>query len=488
MTNLASLKARALSGVKWNSIGEAGRLLISFVVSVLLARLLTPKDFGLIAMLLVFQEIANAFVNSGLNAPLIQNRHISQIDCSTIFYFNLGVGLLSYLLLVVCAPQIVNFYGEPQLKDLIKYFGLPFLIHSAGNVQAGLLVRDLDYRSVNIVLLIGVPLSGLVAVSMALQGWGVYSLLGQQISYALISTTVYWAKSSWRPSLAVSATSFRNLFGFGSKVLLVSLLDKTVSTVDNVIIGKFQGAGFLGQYSRGKNARDLPMTSITNVITSLVFPVFSRIDSPEELQAAHSRFMGLVSYLAAPLMVGMAILAEPLVVVLYSDKWIPSVFFLQMFCIFGITIPLNSILVQTILSRGSSGTFLKLEVAKKSVLLASMTVGAFLSAGGFVLALCIGNYVTLFMSVCVVAKLLEVSPRNIVSCMLPGVLLALAMGIPIYLMGGIPWHGNVQRLLVSSLVGICIYVGLSAVFGCKDYFYIRRLISNRLQKRGPAEE
>jgi O-antigen/teichoic acid export membrane protein len=487
LTNLASLKARAVSGIKWNSIGEAGRLLISFAVSVVLARLLTPKDFGLIAMLLIFQEIANAFINSGLNAPLIQNRDISQVDCSTIFYFNLGVGSLSYLLLVVCAPQIASFYGEPQLKDLIKYFGLAFLIHSAGNVQAGLLLRDLNYRSVNIVLLIGVSLSGFVAVSMAIHGWGVYSLLGQQISYALISTTLYWANSRWRPSLAVSATSFVNLFGFGSKVLLSSLLDKTVSTVDNVIIGKVQGSGLLGLYGRGKNTRDLPITSITNVITSLVFPVFSRIDSPGELRAAHSRFIGLVSYLAAPLMVGMAILAEPLVVVLYSEKWLPSVFFLRMFCVFGITVPLNSILVQTILSRGSSSTFLKLELGKRSVLLASMTVGAFLSAGGFVLALCIGNYVTLFMSVCVVAKLLEVSPRNIVSGMLPGVLLSLAMGIPIYLMGRISWHGNVERLLASSLVGICMYIGLSALFGSKDYFYICRLISDRLQKRRPAE-
>ena len=487
MTNLASLKARALSGVKWNSIGEAARLLISFVVSVVLARLLTPKDFGLIALLLIFQEVANAFINSSLNPPLIQNRHISQIDCSTIFFVNLGVGLLSYLLFVVCAPQIASFYGEPQLKDLIKYFGLPFLIHSAGNVQGCLLVRDLDYRSVNIVLLIGVPLSGIVAVSMALQGWGVYSLLGQQISYALISTTLYWANSSWRPSLAVSAASFLNLFGFGSKVLLVSLLDRTVSTVDNVIVGKFYGAGFLGQYTRGKNARDLPVTSITNAIVSLVFPVFSRIDNPGELQAAHSRFIGLVSYVTAPLMVGMALLAEPLVVVLYSDKWIPSVFFLRMFCAFGITVPLNSILAQTILSRGSSGTFLRLESGKKVVLLTSMTVGAFLSAGGFVLALCIGNYVALFMSVCVVAKLLEVSPGRILSRMLPGVLFALSMGIPVYLMGRIPWHDNVQWLLASSLVGICVYVGLSALFGCRDYFYVWRLINDRLHKRGPAE-
>jgi O-antigen/teichoic acid export membrane protein len=191
-----------------------------------------------------------------------------------------------------------------------------------------------------------------------------------------------------------------------------------------------------------------------------------------------------VSYLAAPLMVGMAILAEPLVVVLYSDKWIPSVFFLRMFCVFGITVPLNSILVQTILSRGSSGTFLKLEFGKKSVLLASMTVGAFLSADGFVWALCVGNYVALFMSVCVVAKLLEVSPGSIVSAMLPGVLLALAMGLPIYLMGRIPWHDNVQQLLASSLVGMCIYVGLSALFGCKDYLYIRYLISDQFQRRG----
>jgi teichuronic acid exporter len=480
LVNAGTLKAETLSGVKWNAIGQIGRQVIAFLVSLVLARLLTPKEFGVIAMLLVFQEVANALVNSGLNAPLIQAKDISSQDCSTIFHFNIAVGLACYFVLIMGAPHVATFCGEPQLNALIKYYGLTFLIHAFGNVQVGLLVRELNYKQLNLIPLAGIALAGIVAVPMALRGHGVYSLLAQHISYALVTTALYWIYSSWRPTFVFSRTSFRRLFGFGSKVLLVSLLDKMLATVDNLIIGKLQGTDFLGHYSRGKATRDLPITNIVAVITSLVFPLFSRIESPDGLRAAHSRFVGVVAYLSAPFMVAMALLAEPLIVVLYSDKWAPSAFFLQLFCIFGITIPLNSILVQTVLSSGRSGMFLRLELLKKTVLLVSMGIGALLGPLELVLALCVGHYLALFISVFFVAGLLGTPARSILGDMLPGVALAVVMGVPMYLISLVPWRNDLWHLLVSAAVGFFTYVGLSGILGCRDYVFVKTLVIERL--------
>ena len=476
-----NLKANALSGAKWNFIGHAGRQSIAFLVSVVLARLLTPREFGLLAILFIFQEIANALVNSGLNAPLVQEKEISPLDCSTVFYFNVAVAVACYLSLVAGANQISLFYREPELNNLIVYYGLVFLIYALGNIQLGLLLRALDYRRLNTIDLVGVAFSGLVAIFMALRGYGVYSLVGQQLTHAIVTSLLYWLNSSWRPTLAFSVGSFRRFFRFGSQVLVVSLLDKALNTLDNLVIGRIEGAAFAGQYSRGKNTRELPLAVLTGVIASLVFPLFSRITNVVELRDALARFVGFVTYLSAPAMVGMALVAEPLITVIYSAKWLPAAPFLQLFCLFGVTVPLNSILVQTIMSRGDTAGLLRLELLKKSVLIASLGVGAYGGAVGLVWALCIGHYVMLFMSMTFVARLLNTSVRSNLSAALPGIGLSGLMALPVYLVGRLDWASPLVELLVSLGTGFASYWAFSAFFGSRDYLFAKRLVLSRLR-------
>ena len=481
--NDKSLRATALSGAKWNLVGHAGRQSIAFVVSIILARLLTPREFGLLAVLFIFQEVANALVNSGLNAPLIQQKRISALDCSTVFYFNVAVGLGCYLVLAAGADQIALFYREPELTSLVRYYGLVFLIYAFGNIQLGLLLRALDYRRLNTIDLIGVACSGLIAVLMALRGYGVYSLVGQQISHATITSVLYWVNSSWRPTLAFSVASFRTFFEFGSRILAVSIMDKALNALDNLIVGRIEGTAFAGQYSRGKNTRELPMGLITGVITSLVFPLFSRITSLTELRDAHARFIGFVTYLSAPVMVGMALVAEPLIAVLYSQKWLPAVPFLQLFCLFGITVPLNSVLVQTIMSRGAAQGLLGLELRKKTVLVTSLVVGAFMGPLGLVSALCVGHYLMLLMSIRFVARLLQTSAWSIVEATLPGIGFSAFMAFPVFLVARLPWQTIHGELVASVLVGLMAYWAVSALLGSSDYRFARNLILTRIQQR-----
>lgn len=483
MAHPSNLRAAALSGVKWNFIGQTGRQFIAFFVSITLARLLTPREFGLLAMLFIFQEVANALVNSGLNAPLIQSKEISGEDCSTVFYFNVAVAVLCYFALVFSAPYIATFYREPDLDALVSYYGLVFLIHAFGNVQLGLLMRGLDYRQVNLISLVGVASSGLVAVLMALRGYGVYSLLGQHLTFALVTNVLYWLKSTWRPTMVFSGASFRRFFAFGSRVLVVSLLDKLLGTLDDAVIGRLRGTSFLGQYSRGKTTRDLPLNHVNGILTSLVFPLFSRIREPGDRRDAHARFLGIVSYLTAPLMVGMGLLAEPLIAVLYGDNWRPAAVFLRLFCVFGITVPLNSVMVQTVMSSGEHGRFFRLEMAKKTLLVTSLGLGALLGPVGLVWALCVGHYLGLLLSARVVARFLETTVLDLIGSAVPGVAFSLAMAVPVYLTSQHLWPNDVWRLLVPTAVGAICYWVLSALFGSRDYLFVKRLI---LEKLGSA--
>lgn len=485
MATLSDLRAPTLSAVKWNFIGQGGRQGLSFVVSVLLARLVAPAEFGLLAMLLIFQEIANALVNSGLNAPLIQAREVSEEDLSTVFHFNVGVGALCYAAMVAGAPLIAGFYAEPRLGGIVALYGMVFLIHAFGNVQQALLLRELDYRRLNVVSLVGVGASGLLAVILALRGAGVFSLLAQQISYALISTGLYWYASPWRPSLRFSPASFRKLFGFGSSVLVVSMLDKVMATLDDLIVGRLYGSAFLGQYSRGKTTRDLPITHIQGVFASLAFPIFSRIPDQGDLREAQGRFLGMVSYVTAPVMVGMFLLAEPFIVVVYSEAWRPAVPFLRLFALFGLAVPLSAVLVHTIMSRGEPGRLLRLELLKKAVLVACLVVGATFGPFGLVLALGLGHSLGLLASLHAVAALLGTSSWALARHAAPGVGLSLLMAVPVYLVQRLPWPGDVSMLLVGTAVGIVTYWGLSVLTSSREYLSLRSLAAERLGRSAP---
>ncbi len=480
MTSLSDLRAPTLSAVKWNFVGQAGRQGLSFVVSILLARLVAPSEFGLLAMLLIFQEIANALVNSGLNAPLIQAPEVSKDDLSTVFHFNVGVGALCYAAMVAGAPFIAGFYAQPRLEGIVALYGMVFLIHAFGNVQQALLLRELNYRRLNLVSLVGVATSGLLALSLAFRGAGVYSLLAQQISYAVISTGLFWFTSPWRPSLRFSPASFRRLFGFGSSVLVVSLLDKIMGTVDELIVGRLYGSAFLGQYSRGKTTRDLPVTHIQGIFASLAFPIFSRIPDKGDLCEAQGRFIGMVSYVTAPLMVGMFLLAEPFIVVVYSEAWRPAVPFLRLFALFGVAIPLSAVLVHTIMSRGEHDRFLRLELLKKAILAACIAAGAATGPVGLVLALGLGHYLGLLASLHAVADMLGTTSGELARSAVPGVGLSLLMAVPVYLALRLPWPGDVSTLLACTAVGMVTYWVLSVATSSREYLYLKGLVAERL--------
>ena len=271
------------------------------------------------------------------------------------------------------------------------------------------------------------------------------------------------------------------MYGFGIKVFFVVLLDKVFNAVDNLIIGKIFNANQLGIYNRAKTTKDIPINNITNILTSITYPVFSKIETIAELRKIHNQYLSLISYITMPIMVGLAITAKPFISVVFSDKWLPSVPYLQLFCLFAFIIPLNSIMVNTILSRGKSSKFLKLEVYKKLILLLSMSIGIIWGIKTFLCGLCIGYYISLFSTIHFVVRILEAPFYSIIKILIPSIFLSIFMGLFVFLMTYFPWKSNIIQLLSESLVGIFIYFLLSLFTKQKELIFIFQLIKNKFR-------
>ena len=476
-----SLKKNIISGILWNALGQFGRQGISFFVAIILARILLPAEFGLIGMLLVFSGIADVFINSGLGTALIQKKDANTVDYSTVFYFNVAVSLFFYILLYVSAPAISTFYNEPELLHLTRLMALVFVINAFGTVQSTILTIQLNFKKYNLISLVGVLISAIIALFMAYKNYGVYSLAGQAISYAVVTNILYWFTSKWKPELIFSMSSFRSLFRFASKILLSSLLDKIFTTIDSLVVGKVFNAAQLGYYTRAKATRDLPIVNTTGIISSVFFPVFSKLDNDDELRRYHLRFFSLIAYLVLPLMAGLFVVARPFTVTLFTEKWIESVPMLQIFCLFGPVYPLSVILVQTILVKGKANKFLELDIYKKTVLLIAMGIGAYFGVIPFLVALCLSNFAGFYLNLLFTSKVIGITLGQYVRCLAPSFAVTVLMAVVVYLTGFVDFYSDKLLLIVQSATGILVYVVLSRIFKLSEYNYLVQSLRKRLK-------
>jgi O-antigen/teichoic acid export membrane protein len=478
-----SVKDSFFKGIFWNAIGKYSHQGISFVVSIILSRILFPAEFGMIAMLTIFTEIAICFIDSGLSVALIQKKECTNKDFSTVFYFNITVSLIFYLILFFTAPFIAKFYELPQLTNITRLVALVFLINSFGTIQSTILKKNLNFKRLNLISIIAVAASAIVAITMALNDFGVYSLVGQHISYAIVSNLLYWFLSDWRPSFTFSKKSFRELFGFGYKLLFSSVIDKIFTQIDSLLIGKIFSANTLGFYTRAKTTKDLPINSTTGIVQSILLPIFSKIDNDEDLAAVGLKIYRLFFYIIAPIMVGLIVTAEPLIITLFSDRWLPSAPWMQIICISGVSYPLSIILCQLILTKGKSGAFLKLEIIKKTLVLLAMIIGLQFGINEFLWCTVIVLYIALYLNLVYAAKALKtIKKTKFITTLLPSLAISIIMGICVfsinYLQIETPWI----ELIVMVISGILIYVLLSKLFKLWEYVYLKQLIIDKVKE------
>ncbi len=356
-----SLKSKTIHALSWSFIESVGLQGVRFIIGIVLARILFPEQFGLIAMLTLFIAVAQAFLDSGFGAALIQKHHVTETDTSTIFYFNIVVGLAASGVLSLAAPLIADFYNQPILTPLTRALSLVIVINSFGLIQDVILTKQINVKTQTKVSVIAGVLSGLVGVTLAVMGFGVWSLVAQQISSSFFRTVLLWLCNDWRPSPVFSIRSLQAMFGFGSRLLASGLLDQVFNNIYSLVIGKLFSARDLGFFTRASGIRALPTQTLAGMIGRVTFPVLSTIqDDPARMKRGLKKALSTLALLNFPMMIGLAVLAYPLVVLFLTEKWSESVGYLQLLCLSGLLYPLHAVNLDLLKALGRSDLFLRL--------------------------------------------------------------------------------------------------------------------------------
>lgn len=363
---MSSLKDKTVKGVIWSAVDRFSAQGIQFVFSILIARLLVPEDYGVVAMLGIFMAVSQTFIDSGFGTALIRKIDRTEEDFSTVFYFNIVVATLFYFALFFAAPAIANFYNTPLLESITKVVALNLIIGSLSGIHNAKLSIAIDFKSRAKISIASTLLTGAVGLWMAYAGYGVWALVVQNLFSSAIRTVLLWVIVKWYPKLVFSWKSFKELFSFGSKLLASALLDTLYNNIYTLVIGKVFSSSTLGVYSKANALAQFPSSNITSVLQGVTFPVLSTIQNEDDrLADAYKRFLRLSAFIVFPLMIGLSAVADPLIRLALTDKWEGAIILLQIICFAMMWYPIHAINLNILQVKGHSDYFLKLEIIKK---------------------------------------------------------------------------------------------------------------------------
>jgi teichuronic acid exporter len=372
---VSSLKQKSVSGVVWSVTQQFGIYGARLVLGVILARLLTPEDFGLIGMIMVFFAIAEVFVDSGFGAAYIQKKETNEIDADTVFYTNLGISILLYAILFFGAPLIAKFYEQEKLIDLTRVMALLVVINAFNIIQQSQIVRDVNFKKLTKISVIATLLSGAVGITSAYYGFGVWALVFQSLCNRIIMTISFWITSAYRPKRQFSRKSFMTMFSFGSWVLITGIIQRVFDNIYLLVIGKYFSTIQLGYYVKATQFQQLASVNIMGAIGSVSFPIFSKLqDDKERLINGMQMYLQHSMFFMLPILLCLIIVAEPFVILLLTEKWAPMIPYLQLLCLGAIFYPIHMINVQSLTAQGYSQLSFRLDVIKNSLRLLNIIV------------------------------------------------------------------------------------------------------------------
>lgn len=481
-----SLKNKTVKGASWSFIDSIAGQGITFLVGLVLARLLTPEEYGLIGIITIFIAVFNSIVDSGFSNALIRKNDAKDIDYNTVFITNLVLSIVLFGVLYVSAPAISHFFNQPQLIPLLRVMGIIVIINAFAIIQRTIFVKKVDFKTQTKVSLISSISSGVVGIGMAIGDFGVWSLVGQQISRQFLNSAFLWFYSKWYPKLQFSIQSFKELFSFGWKLLASSLIDTVWREIYQVIIGKCYSPVALGQYTRAQQFASICSSNLTTVVQRVSFPVLSSVqDDKERLKNGYKRIIKVTMLVTFVLMFGLAAVAKPLVLSLIGEQWIPCVPFLQIICLQMMLYPLHSLNLNMLQVQGRSDLFLTLEIIKKIIAIGPLLLGIFVNIywmlGGSVVTGCIAYYLNAYYS----GPFLNYSIKEQVRDILPSLGIAVAMAIPVYAMSFTPLNQFIM-LPLQILVGAFITIGICESTKKPEYLELKSIakpIINKIIKR-----
>lgn len=466
----------------WRFAERCSAQMVSLVVSIVLARLLAPEDYGIIALVTVFTTIMQVFVDSGLGTALIQKKNADDLDFSSVFYFNFAVCLILYTVMFAAAPFIARFYNNAALTPLVRVISLTIVISGVKGIQQSYVSRNMLFKRFFYATLGGTIFSAFLGIGLAYAGFGVWALVAQQLSNAAIDTLILWLTVPWRPKKMFSWDRLKGLLSYGWKLLASGLLDRVYSSLRSLIIGKMYSPSDLAFYDRGNQFPDVIITNINTSIDSVLLPTMaSSQDDRATVKSMTRRAIKTSTYIMAPLMMGLAFCAEPIVRLVLTEKWLPCVPFLRIFCITYMFYPIHTANLNAIKALGRSDLFFKLEIVKKivglTILLSVMWFGVMAMAYSLLLSSVLSQIINTWPN----RKLLDYSYPDQLKDILPSILLAVGMGICAWLVS-LLHLSDVITLLLQIPLGAAIYIGVSAALHLDSYVFLIDMLRPMLKK------
>lgn len=479
---MPSDKKTVLSNFLWRFAERCGAQGVAFIVSVVLARLLAPEVYGTIALVTVFTAILNVFVDSGLGSALVQKKDADDLDFSSVFYFNVAVCCLLYLGMSLAAPFIAEFYNRLELTPVIRVLSLTLVISGVKNVQQAYVSRTMQFKRFFFATLGGTVGAAVIGIAMAYCGFGVWALVIQQIFNATVDTIILWITVKWRPKQMFSWKRLKGLFSYGWKLLVSALLDTVYGNLRQLIIGKMYSSADLAQYNRGRQFPDVIITNINSSIDSVLLPTMARVqEDATQVKGMTRRAMKTSTYIMAPLMMGLAFCAQPVVRLVLTEKWLPCVPFMQIFCITYMFYPVHTANLNAIKAMGRSDLFLRLEIVKKVVGLVLLVSTMWFGVMAMAYSLLVSTLTSMVINSWPNKRLMRYCYLEQMKDILPGILLAVLMGCCVY---PIQWLGlpDIVTLLLQVPLGALIYIGASAVLHLESYEYLMDMVRPFLKK------
>lgn len=476
-----TLKQKTVSGVIWSIIDSFASNGIQFIVGIILARILSPREFGLIGMLTIFIALSQSFIDSGFTNALIRKKDCTQTDYSTVFYFNFVIGIIFYFILFFFAGSISVFFNEPQLELLLQVLGLGLVLNALGIIQRTILTKNINFKLQTRVSVVASTLSGTIAISMAYNGFGVWSLVALTLSRFGFTSIFLWMWAKWKPSLIFSIESFKELFSFGSKLLISGLIDTAYRNVYYLIIGKYFSAVELGYYTRADQFQALPSKQLTGIFGRVSYPILSTIqDDVKKLRSAYTQIIKSTMFITFVLMLGMSAIAKPMIVTLIGEQWLPAVIYLQMLCFVGMFYPLHALNLNMLQIQGRSDLFLRLEIIKKVLSIPIIIIGILYGIKIMILGMLINTIIAYFINSFWSGKFIGYSSFEQIKDIFPSFLLAFTMAVIVYIIGNIIDLSDIWILVTQIITGAVLTIILAEIFKLNSYLTLKEIIFNKL--------
>ena len=471
-------KPSVLKNLIWRFAERIGAQGVKLIVELVLARILAPEDFGLIAIVTVFITLLNVFVDSGLGNALIQKKDADDLDFSSVFWFNIVWCAILYILLFFCSPLVATFYGKQILSPVLRVLGIQVLISGVKNVQQAYVSKTMQFKKFFFATLGGTIGAAVIGILMALYGFGIWALVAQQLFNLTVDTIILWATVDWRPHFVFSFTRLKKLISFGWKLLVSSLIDTLYSELRQLIIGKKYSSSDLAYFNRGEQFPRFFINNINTSIDSVLLPTMSEAqDDKQKVRAMTRKAIKICTYIISPFMIGLAFIGEPFVKLILGAKWIDCVFFMRVYCITFLFYPMHTANLNAIKALGRSDLYLKLEMIKKTIGLVALLISMNISVNAMAYSMLVVSILSQLVNTWPNKKLLDYSYFEQLKDILPSILLAVVMGgivYPIVLLQ----YNSLLTIIVQVLLGMVIYFIGSMIFHMEGYEYVLNILKS----------